>query len=140
MWLTTNCTKQRNDFGEAFNIFTLIALFIACLGLFGLVTHSVLLRTKEIGIRKVLGASVVSLVGLISKDFLKLVLISSIIAIPLAWYGMRNWLEDFSYRIELQWWVFVVASLVATGLAFFTVGAQSLRAASANPVDSIKSE
>ena len=131
-------TEKR--FGEAFNIFTLIALFIACLGLFGLVTHSVVLRTKEIGIRKVLGASVVNLVSLISKDFLKLVLISTIIAIPVAWLGMGYWLQNFAYRVELQWWVFGVASIFAITLAFFTVGVQSLRAASADPVDSIKSE
>ena len=131
-------TEKR--FGEAFNIFTLIALFIACIGLFGLVTHSVLQRTKEIGIRKVLGASVVNIVCMISKDFLKLVLIASVIAIPVAWIGMIDWLEDFAYRIELQWWVFCLVSVISIALAFVTVGAQSLSAASANPVDSIGSE
>jgi len=135
-----NLYDREKRFGDAFNIFTLIALFIACIGLFGLVTHSVLLRTKEIGIRKVLGSSVSGIVGLISSDFLKLVFISALVAIPVAWWGMNSWLQDFAYRIDLQWGVFLVAGLVAIMIAFLTVGSQSLKAAWANPVDSIKSE
>ncbi len=131
-------TEQR--FGDAFNIFTLLALFIACIGLFGLVTHSVLLRTKEIGIRKVLGASVANLVKIVSQDFLKLVVVATIIAAPLAWWSMNAWLQDFVYRIEINWWVFVVVGLVAILIAFVTIGTQSLKAALANPVESIKSE
>ena len=132
--------QAEKRFGAAFNIFTLIALFIACIGLFGLVTHQILQRTKEIGIRKVLGASITDIVSLISKDFLKLVLLSSLIAAPLAWWGMNTWLQDFAYRIELNWWVFVIIGLVAILIASLTIGSQSLKAALANPVEAIKSE
>ncbi len=132
--------QAEKRFGAAFNIFTLIALFIACIGLFGLVTHSILLRTKEIGIRKVLGASVGNLVGMVSKDFLKLVILSAAIAAPVAWWSMNTWLQDFAYRIELHWWGFVVVGLTAILIAFLTIGSQSLKAALSNPVDAIKSE
>jgi len=135
-----NLYRAEQQFGKAFNLFTLLALFIACIGLFGLVTHSVLQRTKEIGVRKVLGASVANIVQLISKDFLKLVVIATFIAIPLAWYGMSNWLEGFVYRTNMPWWVFAGVGLLAIVLAFLTVSVQSLKAAYANPVDSIKSE
>ncbi len=135
-----NLYQNEQRFGNAFTIFTLIALFIACIGLFGLVTHSVLLRTKEIGIRKVLGASVTNLVSLVAKDFLKLVIISTIIAVPLAWWSMNAWLQDFVYRIEINWWVFVIVGLVAILIAFVTIGTQSLKAALSNPVAAIKSE
>lgn len=135
-----NLYQKEQRFGDAFNIFTLIALFIACIGLFGLVTHSVLLRTKEIGIRKVLGASVTHLVGIISKDFLRLVIISTLIAAPLAWWSMDAWLQDFVYRIEMNWWVFIGVGIVAILIAFVTIGTQSLKAALSNPVDAIKSE
>ncbi len=132
--------QAEKRFGAAFNIFTLIALFIACIGLFGLVTHHVFQRTKEIGIRKVLGASIPNIVSLISKDFLKLVILSSLIAIPLAWWGMNTWLQDFAYRIDINWWVFVVVGLTAILVAFVTIGSQSLKAALSNPVKAIKSE
>lgn len=135
-----NLYQREQRFGDAFNFFTLIALFIACIGLFGLVTHSVLLRTKEIGIRKVLGASVVNLVGIISKDFLKLVVLSTLIAVPVAYWGMNTWLQDFVYRIDINWWVFIVVGLVAILIAFVTIGTQSLKAALSNPVEAIKSE
>lgn len=127
-------------FGKAFNISTMLALFIACIGLFGLVTHQVLQRFKEIGIRKVLGASSAQIVQLISSDFLKLVAVSAVIAIPIAWWGMSQWLQNFAYRIEMSWWVFILAGLVATGIAFATIGIKSLQAAWANPVDAIKAE
>lgn len=132
--------QSEKRFGAAFNIFTLIALFIACIGLFGLVTHHVLQRTKEIGVRKVLGASITNIVGLISKDFLKLVILSSLIAAPLAWWSVDTWLQDFAYRIELNWWVFVIVGLVAILIASLTIGSQSLKAALANPVEAIKSK
>jgi putative ABC transport system permease protein len=120
--------------------FTLLTLFIGCLGLFALAAFMAERRTKEIGIRKVLGASVASVVGLLSKDFLKLVLIAIVIASPIAYYFMQRWLADFAYRIEMKWWMFAAAGAVAVLIAFLTVGAQSVRAALANPVKSLRSE
>lgn len=132
--------ESEKRFGKVFNIFTLIALFIACMGLFGLVTHNVIQRTKEISIRKVLGATISNIVGLLSKDFLKLVLLSSIIAVPIAWWGMNKWLQDFAYRINLNWQTFVLACLLAIGLAFLTISAQAIKAAAANPANTLKGE
>lgn len=126
--------------GQAFNLFTMLALLIAAIGLFGLVSHSVIQRTKEIGIRKVLGASATSIVQLLSRDFLLLVLISTVIATPLAWYLMQKWLQGFAYRIELQWWLFLLAGCVVIMVAMATVSLQSLKAAWLNPVDSLKRE
>jgi len=113
---------------------------IACLGLFGLSTFVVERKTKEIGIRKVLGANVPGIVGLLSKDFLKLVLISLLIATPLAWYFMNNWLQDFAYRIQISWWVFIAAGIIAIFIALVTVSIQSIKAAIANPVKSLRTE
>ena len=127
-------------FGEAFSLFTLIALLIACMGLFGLVSHRLVQRTKEIGIRKVLGATVANIVGMISKDFLQLVLLSTIIAMPLAWWGMHTWLEDFAYRTELKVWIFLLVGALAIGLAFVTVSLQAVQAASTNPMDNLRTE
>ncbi len=126
--------------GGILGSFAGIAVFIACLGLFGLAAFMAEQRTKEIGIRKVLGASVGSVVSLLSGDFLKLVLVAVIIAAPLAWYFMHHWLADFAYRIELRWWMFVVAGIVAAGIAFLTVAGQAVRAAIANPVRSLRNE
>ncbi len=126
--------------GKAMGIFTGLAIFIACLGLFGLAAFMAERRTKEIGIRKVLGAGVASLVGLLSKDFLKLVLISFVVASPIAYYFLGEWLQGFAYRIEIQWWFFVLVGLLALGTALLTVSFQSIRAAMANPVDSLRSE
>jgi len=120
--------------------FTIIAIFISCLGLFGLATFSAEQRTKEIGIRKVMGASVASVVGLLSKDFLKLVLVAIIIASPLAWYAMNKWLQDFAYRISLAWWIFLLAGLIAVLIAFVTISFQAIRSANANPVKSLRTE
>lgn len=120
--------------------FGLLAVLISCLGLFGLATHAAAQRIKEVGIRKVLGASVAGIVGLLSKDFLKLVILALLIATPIAWYLMSRWLEDFVYRIDIPWWVFVVAGVLAIGIAFLTVSYQSIRAALSNPVNSLKSE
>ena len=117
-----------------------MAIFIACLGLFGLATFTAEQRTKEIGVRKVLGASVTSIVGLLSKNFLKLVLIAIVIASPLAWYAMHVWLQDFAYKIELDWWVFALAGGLAVGIALLTVSFQSVKAALMNPVKSLRSE
>ncbi|MEZ4956568.1 MAG: ABC transporter permease [Saprospiraceae bacterium] len=117
-----------------------IAIFLSCFGLFGLISLTVQQRSKEIGIRKVLGASVSGIVGLLSKDFLKLVVFALLIATPISWYLMNNWLEDFANRIDLQWWHFAVAGSAAVLVAFLTMSVQSIRAALANPVDSLRSE
>ena len=132
-------TKERM-LGQAVGIFTAMAILIACMGLFGLAAFMAEQRTKEIGIRKVLGASITSLVSLLSKDFLKLVLIALLIASPLAYYLMEQWLQDFAYRIDISWWVFAVAGFGALAVGFLTVSFQSVRAALANPVKSLRSE
>lgn len=121
-------------------LFAGIAIFLSCFGLFGLISLTVQQRAKEIGIRKVLGASVSGIVALLSKDFLKLVVISLIIATPISWYFMGQWLEDFAHRIELQWWHFAVAGVTAVLVAFLTMSLQSIKAALANPVKSLRSE
>lgn len=120
--------------------FSGLSIFISCIGLLGLVTLVAAQRKKEIGIRKVLGAGVGSLVTLISKDFLKLVVIAICIATPLAWLAMNKWLEDFAYRIELQWWMFLLAGIIAIAIAFITIGFQSVKAALSNPVKSLRTE
>jgi putative ABC transport system permease protein len=121
-------------------VFSCLSILIACLGLFGLAAFTAEQRTKEIGVRKVLGATVNSIVGLLSRDFLRLVLVSVLIASPLAWYFMNNWLKEFAYRINIEWWVFAAAGLLALLIAFVTVSLQSLRAATVNPVKSLRSE
>ncbi len=117
-----------------------IAIFISCMGLFGLAAFTSVQRRKEIGVRKVLGASVSEIVGLLSKDFLKLVILSMVIASPIAWYFMSNWLNDFAYRINLNVWIFLLAGSMALLIAFITISFQSVRAAVANPVDSLRTE
>ncbi len=121
-------------------IFTIIAIFIGCLGLFGLAAYTVERRKKEVGIRKVLGASVQGVVVLLSKDFIKLVFISLVIASPVAWYLMHNWLQDFAYRSNIEWWIFLLAAFVALAIAFVTVSFQAIKAAIANPVKSLRTE
>ncbi|GAB4027594.1 ABC transporter permease [Spirosoma gilvum] len=123
-----------------FSIFSGIAILISCLGLFGLSMFMAEARTKEIGIRKVLGASEASLVALFSKDFMKLVLVALVIASPVAWYAMHNWLKDFAYRTDIQWWVFVLAGGLTVLIALLTVSFQSVKAALSNPIKSLKSE
>ncbi|WP_020605238.1 ABC transporter permease [Spirosoma spitsbergense] len=120
--------------------FSILIIFIACLGLFGLAAFTAEQRTKEIGIRKVLGASVGSIITLLSKDFLKLVLVAIVIASPLAWYAMNRWLQGFAYKTEIGWWVFAVAGLLAVGIALLTVSFQSIKAALMDPVESLRSE
>jgi putative ABC transport system permease protein len=117
-----------------------LAIFIACLGLLGLVTYAAEQRTKEIGIRKVLGAGVVSIISMLSKDFACLVLIAAFIAFPIAWWGMNKWLQSFAYRISIGWWVFVLAGMTALLIALITVGFQAIKAAVANPVKSLRTE
>jgi putative ABC transport system permease protein len=117
-----------------------LSIFIACMGLFGLATLTVVRRTKEIGIRKVLGASIPTIAGLLSKDFLKLVIIAAVIAFPLAWWAMQSWLQDFAYRVSIGWWVYVLAGVLAVLVALATVSYQAIKAAMANPVKSLRTE
>ncbi len=132
--------EAEQHLAQIFFVFVLLAILIACLGLFGLAAFTAQQRTKEIGIRKVLGASVPSIVALLSKDFLKLVLVAFVIAMPVAYYAMSTWLEDFAYRIDLGPWVFVGAGVLALVIALATVSSQALRAAWANPVKALRSE
>ncbi|MEJ7684792.1 MAG: FtsX-like permease family protein [Segetibacter sp.] len=117
-----------------------LAISIACLGLFSLAAFVIVRRTKEIGIRKVLGASVRNIVGTLSKDFIRLVIIAFIIASPIAWYAMNQWLQDFAYRIEISWWMFALAGIMAVLIALVTVSFQAIKAAVANPVKSLRTE
>jgi putative ABC transport system permease protein len=132
--------KDDQQTGTLFNVFALAAILISCLGLFGLATYTAQVKTKEIGIRKVLGASVTSLIRLLSKEFIVLVLTAFVIATPLAWYFMSNWLRDFAYRINIKWWIFLVTGLIAIMIALLTVGFQAIKAAIANPVKSLRTE
>ena len=126
--------------GKIALIFAMLAIFIACLGLFGLATFIAEQRTREIGIRKVLGASVEGLVGLLSKDFVRLVVIAFVIAAPLAWYFMYKWLQDFEYRTTISWTVFLGAGIFSFLIAMLTIGSQAIKAAMANPVKNLRSE
>ncbi len=122
------------------NAFTIISILISCLGLFGLAAFAAQQRIKEIGVRKVLGASVTSIVRLLSGDFVKLVVVSIVIATPLTWYLMSRWLNDFAYKISLQWWMFASAGILAVAIAILTVSTHAIRAAMTNPVKSLKTE
>ncbi|WP_288426718.1 ABC transporter permease [uncultured Spirosoma sp.] len=132
--------RADDRFGQLFGFFTLLAVLVSCLGLLGLVTFTAQQRKKEIGVRKVLGASVTSIVALLSRDFLKLVFIAIVVASPIAWYAMHQWLQDFAYRIDISWWIFALAGLLAVGIALLTVSFQSIKAALVNPVKSLRSE
>ncbi|MFN3378736.1 MAG: ABC transporter permease [Runella zeae] len=126
--------------GQLLLIFSILAVLIACLGLFGLATFTTEQRIKEIGIRKVLGASIANITGLLSKDFIKLVVIANVIAFPLAYYGLSQWLQNFEYRIGIEWWIFVVTAILAVSITLLTVSVQAVKAALVNPVKSLKSE
>ena len=142
-FLDDNFNRQYQNeklFSKAFGIFATLAIFIACLGLLGLAMFSTIQRTKEIGVRKVLGASVSNILVLVSKDFIKLVLLASIVAFPVAWWVMHKWLEDFSYRITISWWIFLIAGLSALIVALLTVSLQAVKAAVANPIKSLRTE
>ena len=110
--------RAEDRFGNLFLNFAILAIFISCLGLFGLASYSTMQRVKEIGIRKVMGASVSNIVNLLSKEFIKLVVISFVIAAPIAWYFMNKWLQDFAYRTNIQWWVFALAGILGTGYCY----------------------
>jgi putative ABC transport system permease protein len=132
--------RSEDRFGRLFLYFAVLAIFISCLGLMGLASYSTLQRTKEIGIRKIIGASVSNIVFLLSRDFLALVGLSFLIAAPLSWYFINGWLKGFAYRIDIYWWIFVVAGLTALFIALFTVSFQAIRAALTNPVISLRAE
>jgi putative ABC transport system permease protein len=132
--------KAEEKQGQVLLAFTILTIGIACLGLFGLITFTVGKRVKEIGIRKVLGASVGSMVSLLTESLLKVVLVSLLVAIPVSWLLMNKWLEDFAYRIQLQWWVFALAGIISLIIAFVTLSFQAIKAAIANPVKSLRSE
>jgi putative ABC transport system permease protein len=132
--------RSEERFGRLFLNFAILAIFISCLGLLGLASYSTMQRTREIGIRKVMGASVSSIVNLLSKEFLLLVIVSFFIAAPLAWYFMHRWLKDFAYRTDISWGVFAIAVIAAVVIAFITVSFQAIKAAIANPVKSLRTE
>ena len=132
--------RSEQRVGKIAIIFTSLAVVIACLGLFGLAAYAAEQRTKEIGIRKVLGANVSTIVGLLSKDFLLLVLIAILLAAPAGWWAMHSWLQGFAYRQNIQWWVIAVAGFGAIFIAFITISFQSIKAALSNPVNSLRSE
>jgi len=127
-------------FGKLFLNFAVLAIFISCLGLLGLASYSTLQRTKEIGVRKVLGASVTGIVNLLSKEFMQLVIIAFLIATPITWFFMASWLKDFYYRISVQWWIFVLAGISAFLIAWLTISYQAIKAAMTNPVKSLRTE
>jgi putative ABC transport system permease protein len=126
--------------GKLANFFTILAIFISCLGLYGMASFMAEQRTKEIGVRKVLGASVFSLWGLLSKDFVILVVSALLIASPVSWYFMHNWLQSYTYRTEISWWIFAVTATGAILITLLTVSYQSLKAAITNPVKSLKAD
>ena len=132
--------ESETRFGKVFTACTLLAVVVACLGLFGLALFSVQQRTKEIGIRKVLGAGVAGIATLVSKDFIALVLVAVVVASPVAGWLMHHWLQDFAYRISMQWWMFALAGFAAVLVALFTVGFQAIKAALANPVNSLRND
>ena len=135
-----NMYKDDQRIGNIVLYAAILSIFIACMGLFGLATLVVARRTKEIGIRKVLGADVKRLVGLLSKDFIVLVSIAALIAFPIAWWALDKWLRDFAYRVSMEWWVFLAGALVALIIALLTVSVQAIKAALANPVKSLRTE
>lgn len=132
--------NAESRFQKVFISLVILGIIIACLGLLGLATFAAQQRVKEIGIRKVLGASITSIVQLLSKDFLKLVLIAFVIALPVGWYATNRWLQDFAYRIDIKWWVFLLAGLIAVVIAFVTISFQTVKAALTNPVKNLRTE
>ncbi|GAB4032948.1 ABC transporter permease [Spirosoma jeollabukense] len=132
--------KDDQVFGRITTIFSILAVLIASLGLFGLSSYTISQRTKEIGVRKVLGASIPSLIALLSKDFIKLVLVAIVMASPIAWYVMDLWLSDFAYKIDISWWIFALAGVLAIGIALLTISFQSIKTALMNPVKSLRAE
>jgi putative ABC transport system permease protein len=132
--------KVETRTGRVFEVFAFTAILLACLGLFAMAAFTTVQRTKEIGIRKVLGATIWNVASLLSADFLRLVLLAAVLAIPLSWWAVHSWLQDFAYRIPIQWWVFAATGIAVLGIAVGTVSAQAIRAAMANPVKNLRTE
>ena len=132
--------RSEERFGRLFLYFTILAIFISCMGLFGLASYSTLQRTREIAVRKVMGASIQSIIRLLSQDFLTLIIISFLIAAPVAWWLMHQWLRDFAYRITIGWWTLILSGLLALFIAMITISFQAIQAAKANPVNSLKAD
>jgi ABC-type antimicrobial peptide transport system permease subunit len=126
--------------GKLAGVFAALAVFISCLGLFGLAAYTAERRAKEIGIRKVLGSSIGGLAGLLSKEFLQLVIVSCLIAFPIAWWTMKGWLQGYEYRTTIHWWVFVIAGALALVIALLTVSFKAIQTALANPIKALRSE
>jgi putative ABC transport system permease protein len=131
-------SEQRT--AQLFSLFSGLAIFLACLGLFALAAFATEQRTKEIGIRKVLGAGIPEIILLLSKEFLALVAVAIVIALPVAWYIGSGWLQDFAYRIQISWWMLFISAFIAALIAAFSVSIQALKAANANPVKSLRTE
>jgi ABC-type antimicrobial peptide transport system permease subunit len=132
--------KQENQLSQLYKVFAAIAIFLSCLGLYGLASFMAVQRIKEVGIRKVLGASAGSIVYLFSKEFIILIAIAFVIATPIAWYFMHQWLQDYAYRIDVSWMIFLVSGIIAIVIALMTISFQAIKAAMANPVKSLRSE
>jgi len=132
--------KADQQFGKVFGIFSVLAIFIACLGLFGLSSLTAIQRTKEIGVRKVLGASIPSIISLVARDYMMLMLCAIIVAVPIAWWTMHQWLQEFASKIALDWWIFTLPSVLVCSIALATVSIHTLKAARTNPVKSLKYE
>ena len=138
--LVNKTYESEQKTSKILTIFAGLTIFIACLGLFGLATFTAEQRTKEIGVRKVLGANVSQIVALLSKEFIKLILIACAFAFPLSWWAMHKWLQDFAYRIDISLWIFVFAGISSISIALLTVSYQAIKAALMNPVNSLKTE
>ena len=132
--------KQENQLTHLYKIFAFIAIFLSCLGLYGLASFMAVQRIKEVGIRKVLGATVSNIIYLFSKEFILLISIAFVIAAPVAWYFMHQWLQNYPFRIELSWWIFLTGGLISVIIALITVSFKAIKAAIANPVKSLRSE
>ncbi|MES1161346.1 MAG: FtsX-like permease family protein, partial [Bacteroidota bacterium] len=132
--------KAEQTMQRVFTVFSVLAIFIACIGLLGLAAYATQQRIREISIRKVLGASAGNIIGMLSKDFLRLVTLSALIAFPLAWIAMHSWLQSFAYRVGLSWWIFILAWLISLLITMLTISFQAIRAAHANPVQTLRSE
>ena len=135
-----NLYKSEEKTGKIFSVFSVIAILIASMGLLGLISYITVTRTREIGVRKVLGASVTGIVLMLARNFTALVLLSALIAVPVSWWAMNKWLESFAYRINMSWWIFLAAGISTILIALFTISFQSIKAAIANPVKSLRTE